>query len=286
MSSWDTLWGTVIVPHGVDLTGVNDVLRQAGVTVGSSTGRADVVHLVPYDDGTAVIVDPDAPPICWLGSPINPHWLLTALRTAADMQTARRGIREARTLLDICRAMGSQPDEQSLYRFLVRKSRELTNADAGTLYVVEQQGNERVLRFAMAQTGPHDEEKFTGGVLPLSRDSFAGSVALDGTPLRIDDAYAVSDDRRHFDATFDKATGYRTKSVLCVPIHNHLDDVVGVLQLINRKPTFDVPLSRDVLSEEILLPFDRHDEELLTALAAQAGVALENSRLIGERRPI
>jgi GAF domain-containing protein len=179
--------------------------------------------------------------------------------------------------------MGSQRDVKALHRLVVRKARELTNADAGSLYLLEEVEGERALRFVVAQTGPHDEEKFTGGLLTLSEQSIAGCVAINGKPLRIADAYVdLPGDRIRFDASFDQATGYRTKSVLCVPVYNHVDAIVGVLQLINRKPTFDVSLSLDVLSEQILMPFDEHDEEILTALAAQAGIALENSRMMDQ----
>jgi GAF domain-containing protein len=274
MAAPNSLRGVVVVAHGSDLSGVEDALTDAGIVLSSHPAGDQTVHLVPYGDSLAVIIDPDAPPIEWLGYPLNPQWMLTAIRTARELLLAQRAVRESHVLLGICRAMASERDRSKLQRFVLRKARELTNADAGSLYLIETIEGERGLRFAVAQTGPRDEEKYHGQLTPLT-GSIAGWVAVNGKPLRIADAYETLPAGVTFDASFDRATGYRTKSVLCAPIRNHHDDVVGVLQLINRKATFDAALSLDVLSEEVVMPFDEHDEEILTALAAQAGVALE-----------
>ena len=277
-----SLRGLVVVSHGADLTGVANVLTAAGVTISPSASGANTIHLVPYDRTLAVITDPDAPPTTWLEYPLNPSWVLTAVRTAADLLHAQRAAHESHALLQICRAMGSEKNVDALHRLIVRKARELTNADAGSLYLFEEVDGEKALRFAVAQTGPHDEEKYTGSYLALTDQSIAGCVALRGEIVRVDDAYAdLPADRIKFDASFDQATGYHTKSVLCVPIKNFEDGIVGVLQLINRKPSFDVVLTVGLLTEQLVVPFDEHDEEILMALAGQAGVVLENFRRQG-----
>ncbi|HLX26551.1 MAG TPA: GAF domain-containing protein, partial [Candidatus Cybelea sp.] len=228
----------------------------------------------PYDQSVAIITDPDEPPIAWLATPINATWLLTAIRTAVELLRAERAVNESRALLQICRAMGSERDVPTLHRLIVRKARELTNADAGTLYLLDD--DEKTLRFAVSQTGPHDEERFAGSTVEVSADSIAGHVAMTGESIRIGDAYAdLPPSRVRFDASFDKSTEYRTKSVLCVPIRNVSDQIVGVLQLINRKPNFDAVLGHGVVLEEVVMPFDEHDEEIVIALASQAGAVLE-----------
>ena len=73
----------------------------------------------------------------------------------------------------------------ALHRFILRKARELTNADAGSLYLLEEHEGQLVLRFAVAQTGPHDEETYVGRFLALSEQSVAGSVALCGAAVRV-----------------------------------------------------------------------------------------------------
>lgn len=282
MGSSPSLRDVSVISHGADLGEVRAALDEAGIVLTSRAAESGpTVHLVPYGEALAVIIDPDAPPIEWLSYPLNPVWLLAAIQTAAELLRANRAVSESRALLQICRAMASERDVRALHRLVVRKARELTNADAGSLYLLEEIEGEKALFFAVAQTGPHDEEKYTGGYLSVSDQSIAGSVAISGNPVRIADAYSeMPGERTRFDASFDQATGYRTKSVLCVPIRNHRDETVGVIQLINRKPSFDVALSLDVLTEQLVMPFDDHDEEILTALAAQAGVALENSRIL------
>ncbi len=285
MAAPSSLRGVVVVSHGADLTGVAGALDDAGVVVTSSTdGSRPTVHLVPYGEALAVITDPDSPPVEWLAYPLNPAWLLTAIATASELMQAQRAVQESRTLLQICRAMASEHDVNALYRLVLRKARELTNADAGSLYLLETVEGEPALRFTVAQTGPNDEEHYTGGLLALSDRSIAGSVALTGRPVRIADAYEeLPQEDVGFDISFDRATGYRTKSVLCAPIRNYRNAIVGVIQLINRKPSFDVSLSIDVLTEQLVVPFDEHDEEILAALAAQAGVALENAHSAATR---
>jgi hypothetical protein len=276
MAAPNSLRGVVVVSHGADLADVENAMIDAGVLLSTHPAGEHTVHLVPYGESLAVIIDPDAPPIEWLGYPLNPQWLLTAIRTARELMVAQRAVRESHVLLGICRAMAWERDPVKLQRFVLRKARELTNADAGSLYLVEEVEGERGLRFAVAQTGPRDEEKYHGQLLPMT-GSIAGWVVINGKPLRVSDAYTTLPPGVTFDPSFDRATGYRTKSVLCAPIYNHRDEIVGALQLINRKQTFDAALSLDVLSEEVVMPFDEHDEEIVTALAAQAGVALDGA---------
>lgn len=279
MAAPSELRGLVVVPHGAQLSGVMQALNEAGIVLSEHGGGAETIHLVPYAEGVAVITDPDAAPSAWIGHPLNANWLLTAIRTAVELIRAQRAVHEANALLHICRAMGSEHDAGKLHRLIVRKARELTAADAGSLYLFEKIGDEVALRFAVAQTGPHDEEKYTGSILALSEESIAGCVALHGASVRVADAYVdLPADRIKFDASYDQATGYHTKSVLCVPIRNYRDEIVGVLQLINKKPTFESELSLAVLTEQLVEPFDEHDEEILLALAAQAGVILEKLR--------
>ena len=271
----DVLKGLVVVPHGAQLGDAGQTLIAAGVVLSASAAGKGVIHLVPDGGGIAVSTDLDQKPTAWLASPPNPSWLVTSIRTAAQLLRAQHAAHESNALLEICRAMGSEPDSATLHRLIVRKARELTDADAGSLYLFETVDGERVLRFAVAQTGLKDEEKYTGSYLALTDQSIAGSVALSGEIVRVADAYSdLPADQIAFDASFDQATGYHTKSVLAVPVRNFNDEIVGVLQLINRKSSFSAELSLAVLAEQILMPFDQHDEDILTALAAQAGVIL------------
>ncbi len=86
----------------------------------------------------------------------------------------------------------------------------------------------------------------------------------------------------NFDKSFDEKSGYRTKSMLCVPLVSYSGKATGVLQLINKKPAFDMPLLSASITESAVEPFAEHDEEIISALAAHAGLALHNVHLMDD----
>jgi HD-GYP domain-containing protein (c-di-GMP phosphodiesterase class II) len=79
--------------------------------------------------------------------------------------------------------------------------------------------------------------------------------------------------------SFDERYGYHTKSLLVIPMRDHKDEIIGVLQLINRKRNFDAVLATPADVSREVVPYSKRAVELVTALAGQAGVAVENSRL-------
>jgi HD-GYP domain-containing protein (c-di-GMP phosphodiesterase class II) len=252
---------------------------------------------------TIVVADPGSTDTHWLAG--NPHvagWLVRPLDPAAVIATLRAAralleqradarrlrdlagslVTETERLLQIGVALSAQRDVSLLHEMIVRSARELTRADAGSLYLLEKDDNgETKLRFAVAQSGPDDVGTHLGAVMPLSRASLAGYVALTGTPVRIDDAYLIPESAEYrFNQSFDKQNNYRTKSVLMAPMRDHENAVVGVIQLINRKPAFELKLASPVLTEKVVEPFTERDEGVLVSLASQAGVALENKALL------
>jgi HD-GYP domain-containing protein (c-di-GMP phosphodiesterase class II) len=116
--------------------------------------------------------------------------------------------------------------------------------------------------------------------VPISDESISGHVALTGDIVHLDDAYVPPPGARyHINTDFDKHAGYRTKSMLVVPMKTPGDDVIGVLQLINCKRD---PARRFASPEEIeaeALPYPERFKSLAASLASQAAVALQNSRL-------
>ena len=227
----------------------------------------------------------------WLTRPLDPYALLNAVRNATHLgalssesemlreKTAQRSA-ESDQLLGIGLALSAERDIEALQRLIVRKARELTSADGGSLFLVKEIEGERKLRFAVAQTGPTDEGTLIGAVLPLSRASITGYVAMSGEVLRIEDAYEIGESREYrFNSSFDKANNYRTKSVMCVPMRNRSEDIIGVIMLINRKPSFETVLTSPEETELVVRPFSGYEERVLMSLASQAAVALENKEL-------
>jgi HD-GYP domain-containing protein (c-di-GMP phosphodiesterase class II) len=96
----------------------------------------------------------------------------------------------------------------------------------------------------------------------------------------IDDAYFLPPDVEYtINRSFDERYGYRTKSMLVIPMKDHKDQIIGVLQLINRKRNLEAVLSTSADVEQQVVPYSKRTVELVTALAGQAAVAIENSRL-------
>ena len=176
-------------------------------------------------------------------------------------------------------ALSSQRDLDQLLELILTKSRAITGSDASSLYLVESdaEGNSR-LRFKLSQN-----ESLTFSVdkpMVISRESLAGYVALTGDTLCFEDVYDLPDGVPYsFNRSFDQANGYRTKSMLVVPMCNHQGDIIGVLQLINRKLHSQARLSDEVLVEQEVVPYSNKDLELASSLASQAAVAIENSSL-------
>jgi GAF domain-containing protein len=177
-----------------------------------------------------------------------------------------------RELIQIGIGLTSERDLALLPARILTEARRFTHAEAGTLYLRD---GDR-LRFVVVQNdvlarrlGEREMRRLFQSDLPLSDQSLAGYVALSRDILRVSDAYEIPTDRPYaFNRGFDANTGYRTRSVLVVPLKEPTGNVIGVFQLIN---------ARDARNQ--IVPFDPGYEELIRALASQATVAVRNAQL-------
>lgn len=224
--------------------------------------------------------------------------IAVALRSAFDLVEARiraesrgrwldRYRFELGELIEIAKAISTEREIRKLLDLILEKSRFITGADAGSIYVVEGDDPDparRTLRFKLSQNESvaFDSREFT---VPISARSMAGYVALHRRPLNIADVQDLPPMSPYgFDRSFDQKTGYRTKSMLCAPLVARGGDVVGVIQLINKKRDPQQRLHSDAEVARLVVPFDQRSEELLVTLASQAGIALENAVLYEEIR--
>lgn len=192
-------------------------------------------------------------------------------------------------LINIGKALSLEKDPDTLLRTILYFSKKITGADAGSIFIVEEAENEKILRFKYSHTFSKNlsYEEFT---MPMNTKSIAGYVAVTGQVLNIDDVYKLDENAPvSFNPSFDKEHGYRTKSMLVLPMRNHIDEIIGVIQLINSKEVGDVHTGNEAF--EILLeteedfetkvsPFDERYESLMEAIAGQAAIALENNRML------
>ncbi|MFO0547924.1 MAG: HD domain-containing phosphohydrolase [Polyangiaceae bacterium] len=188
-------------------------------------------------------------------------------------------------LIEIAKAISTEREIDKLLDLILEKSRFITGADAGSFYVVEGDDPDplrRTLRFKLTQNDSIDFDWREFSV-PINSRSMSGYVAMHKLPLNIADVYALPPRSPFgFDPSFDAKIGYRTRSMLCAPLLSRAGDVIGVIQLINKKRDLERKLLTPADAEENVIAFDERSEELLMTLASQAGIALENAILYAE----
>jgi HD-GYP domain-containing protein (c-di-GMP phosphodiesterase class II) len=211
-------------------------------------------------------------------------------RHAASLVAERRATweeqerhRQLRELTNVGVALSTERDLLTLLELILTQSRRITISDAGSLYLIERGENGEsngVLRFKLSQNHTLPNLPLTEFTVPIDHTSLAGYAAATGGPLVIADVYLLPDDVPYKqNRSFDEKFGYRTKSMLVIPLRTHRDETIGVLQLINRKRDSDVKLLSSEIVDREVLSFDEHALELVGALASQAAVAIENGRL-------
>jgi len=192
---------------------------------------------------------------------------------ASDSDTLKR-------ILEIGRALASEKDLDTLFGLILGHARSLTNADGASIYTRDQEDNKLFLRYWQNSTVG---DAAAPQKIPVGDDSVAGYVARTGETLAIDDAYRIPETAPYkFNPASDKKIGYHTHSVLTLPMKNKTDEVVGVLQLINKKNDCDAKLVKEKDCQKYVVPFTEDNRQIAEALAGQAGVALENSILHGD----
>jgi HD-GYP domain-containing protein (c-di-GMP phosphodiesterase class II) len=188
--------------------------------------------------------------------------------------------RELQDIAQVGAALSTVRDHSVLLTMILSKARELSRSDAGSLYLLDQQDGNKVLRWKLAQNDSIDVEGFEEKILPITRKSLAGYVAMTGETLVIDDAYDLPPDAEYeINRTFDEQNGYLTRSLLVFPMTNHAGDVIGVLQLINRRRVGAPARLTAASVPENVVSFGDDTVEIMRALASQAAVAVENNLL-------
>ncbi|HMZ63967.1 MAG TPA: GAF domain-containing protein [Leptospiraceae bacterium] len=176
-------------------------------------------------------------------------------------------------------SLSNEKDFTKLLRDILYSAREISVADSGSLYLIDkdEKGNPKNLRFKISAMDLNSSEF----ILPINKQSIAGYVAFTGKVLNLPDVYNLPKDVEYsFNRDFDKAKNYHSKSMLVVPMKNYLGEVIGVIQLINRKKNFNSKLSVEQMRGNDVMPFDKYSEELVMSVAGQAAVAIQNNNLI------
>jgi HD-GYP domain-containing protein (c-di-GMP phosphodiesterase class II) len=188
--------------------------------------------------------------------------------------------RELQQVAEVGAALSTVRDHSVLLTMILGKARELSRADAGSLYLLDEVDGKKVLRWKLAQNDSIDVEAFEERVLPITRKSLAGYVAMTGEMLVIDDAYNLPAGVEYeINRSYDEKNGYLTKSLLVFPMTNHVGETIGVLQLINRRKRGVTNRLNAELVPDNVIAFDADTANIMKALASQAAVAVENNLL-------
>jgi HD-GYP domain-containing protein (c-di-GMP phosphodiesterase class II) len=234
---------------------------------------AELIHLVLPDSVGAQLVE-DAVEGAFHVLKLHSDKVQLQSRLALSYQDIRR-------LTRVGQALATERNFEALIGLILQLARELVAADAGSIYVVERPRNHNEktthLRFKKSALNLAANEF----LLPIDRNSIAGYVALTGQPLMIDDVYHLTGSEDYsFNFEFDRLHNYYTKSMMVIPMKNHRDEVIGVIQLINKKRGSNRKLTLEDMKGKEVIPFTENCRELVSALAGQAAVAIQNSILV------
>ena len=180
-------------------------------------------------------------------------------------------------------ALSTEKDTNKLFELILEEAKNITNADGRTLYMVDDKGN---LKFEIMRNDsmntimggtsgvdipfPAVPKYFDDGEPNLSNVS--AYAAITGETINIDDAYEEKGYDFSGAKSYDNSSGYRSKSFLTMPLKNHENEIIGVMQLIN---------ATDKNTGEVI-SFSSEVQEQVESIASQGAVALTNKRLVEE----
>lgn len=204
--------------------------------------------------------------------------ILSEVRNFTELQSDH--IRE---LNRIGMALSAERNLGVLLEMIIHQARRFTNADGGTIYLRSNDGRHLIFAIVENETLRTRMGGTAGAITwpPLelfnqdgseNRKMVANLCALTKKTVNIEDVYSADGFDFEETKTFDGRTGYRSKSMLVIPMENHEGEVIGILQLLNKqKPDTGIPIR-----------FTEYDETTALALASQAAIAITNAKLISD----
>lgn len=186
---------------------------------------------------------------------------------------ATDGSEKAKELLMITEKLNQIHDLDSLLDHLLYESRRFTGADAGSIYLIKNNVMEfsYVQNDSLAKIDPlHNKIIYSYYTLPIDKFSICGYVALSGKALMIDDVYHLPKSVPYsFNPHFDRISKYRTGSVLAIPLITRFGQIIGVIQIINKKNKHDSTV-----------PFTEDDQSYISFFASNATAAIERAGML------
>src|SRR6202521_917141 len=191
---------------------------------------------------------------------------------------AHRRHRQFKELNRIGIALSAEKDIDRLQSFILTTMRQLTHADGASLWLKMDEDGPKLF-LASSQNHSLDKNTYQAFKVPVDEKSVVGYAVSKGSSQIYDDAYNPPPGRPLGGKSFDAQFGYRTKSMLTVPMRNYNNEVVGAVQLINAKRRFETRLTPANVDNEVV-SFRPDDVEMIESIASQAAVALDNKNLL------
>jgi HD-GYP domain-containing protein (c-di-GMP phosphodiesterase class II) len=252
----------------------SDIVRPALIVLGpgesAPPGLADIAISPPADASAAALRE----------------LIRVAIENAALKQEvklheeqARRQHRQFEELNRIGTALSAERDIGKLQEFILTTMRQLTNADGASLWLKSVGDDGQPKLFLASSQNNSISNTYQAFKVPVDEKSVVGYTVTVGTSQIYDDAYHPPPGKPQGGKGFDAQFGYRTKSMLTVPMRNYNNEVVGAVQLINAKRKFETRLSVDSVETDVV-SFRPEDLEMIESIASQAAVAIDNKNLL------
>ncbi len=197
--------------------------------------------------------------------------------------------KELNSLYQIGIDLSAQINLEKLLEDILKYAQDFTCSDGGSIYLVTNEFDESGNKLMQFERSISDTlgDRYQKRKMPISNQSIAGHCILSGQILNIADLYNLPQHVPYsFDNSFDMMNNYKCKTMLTVPMINHKQEVIGALQLINRKKDRKVALTNPDKIDFEVIEFDHKSERIIRSLASQATIAVENNQLYQELRTL
>src|SRR6202165_3890009 len=275
----------------LDRPGLPKVLADLGLEAEPLTDPAKVVHPAlilagPGQHAPEGMADITISPPAGASQSVLRELLRVAMGNISLKQQVKQLQEQARRLHHqfeelnrIGIALSSERDIAKLQALILTTMRQLTNADGASLWLKTVGDNGEPMLFLASSQNTSIDNTYQAFKVPVDEKSVVGYTVSVGTSQIYDDAYEPPPGKPKGGKGFDTQFGYRTKSMLTVPMRNYSNEVVGAIQLINAKRRFDTRLTTDTVAAEVV-SFRPEDMEMIESIASQAAVAIDNKNLL------
>jgi HD-GYP domain-containing protein (c-di-GMP phosphodiesterase class II) len=177
-----------------------------------------------------------------------------------------------RQIISLDSELNKLQDLDILLERILTESRRVTGADAGSIYI--RRGDELVINYAQndtlqAKLPPGEKLIYKVFTVPVNTKSISGYAAATAEPVNIKDVYSIPEDAPYgFDPTYDRVSGYTSRSMIAIPLRTNIGDILGVIQLINKQSATGRAIA-----------FNKDDELMLLHFATNATVALQRAQM-------